>query len=360
MAKFFYVPFAEAGTIDTVPDLAQPNGSVNYADGYGPDYQLPLAGGGAALPIERSKFNGLMNDITGAIQIIQEQGVFSWIGNVPELGTNFPYPINALVYYMGSLYQSLTAANIDVPGATANWANISGNLSNTGVPIGSIIDYAGIALPANYLDCDGSTVSRTTYVNLFNAISSVQTGTLSNGTPNVTGLTSTANFYIGMDMENAGAGTGVPFGTTVLSIVSGTAITMSQNATVSGAQSMRFMPWGAGDGSITFKLPDAQRQTRIGSGGTKITGPDTYISAFGGTENYKLIGTDLAPHTHANSTITVASGVGPAGVGPSLVSGPTAQSAIVTVATYPGNIGVQTATSLMQPSLVVMACIKYQ
>lgn len=43
--------------------------------------------------------------------------------------------------------------------------------SGTGnVPVGATIEYAGNALPAGYLFCDGSPVSRTTYANLFAAL----------------------------------------------------------------------------------------------------------------------------------------------------------------------------------------------
>lgn len=37
-------------------------------------------------------------------------------------------------------------------------------------PIGTIVDYAGLAAPANWLLCDGSAVSRTTYSELFNVV----------------------------------------------------------------------------------------------------------------------------------------------------------------------------------------------
>lgn len=43
--------------------------------------------------------------------------------------------------------------------------------NNPGVIPGTIIYYAGIGVPSGYLECDGSLVSRITYENLFNAIS---------------------------------------------------------------------------------------------------------------------------------------------------------------------------------------------
>jgi microcystin-dependent protein len=44
--------------------------------------------------------------------------------------------------------------------------------SNSGIPVGTILPFAGTVAPAGYLLCDGSQVSRTTYANLFSVISS--------------------------------------------------------------------------------------------------------------------------------------------------------------------------------------------
>lgn len=60
-------------------------------------------------------------------------------------------------------------------------------------------------------------------------------GTL-NATINVTGLSSTSNLFPGM----AVSGTGIPAGTTIATIVSGTAITLSAAATVSGSKTLTF------------------------------------------------------------------------------------------------------------------------
>jgi microcystin-dependent protein len=49
---------------------------------------------------------------------------------------------------------------------------LSSPTAGGGIPIGSIIDFAGPATPANYLVCDGSAISRVTFANLFAAIGS--------------------------------------------------------------------------------------------------------------------------------------------------------------------------------------------
>lgn len=47
----------------------------------------------------------------------------------------------------------------------------SGNSNTSDTPSGAILQFAGSSAPANWLLCDGSLVSRTTYANLFAAIS---------------------------------------------------------------------------------------------------------------------------------------------------------------------------------------------
>ena len=41
------------------------------------------------------------------------------------------------------------------------------SISRMDVPIGTVLDYAGSSIPAGYLECDGSAVSRTAYPKLF-------------------------------------------------------------------------------------------------------------------------------------------------------------------------------------------------
>ena len=66
-----------------------------------------------------------------------------------------------------------------------------------------------------------------------------QTGVLTNGATSVTGLSDTTQFVVGMKVS----GTGIAGGTTIAAIPTSTSITLSANATASGAQ------------TLTFKLP---------------------------------------------------------------------------------------------------------
>jgi microcystin-dependent protein len=56
-------------------------------------------------------------------------------------------------------------------------------------------------------------------------------------------------------------------------------------------------PWGQGDGSTTFNVPDLRGRVTLGAGhGTGLT--DRLLAANGGEENHALSITELAAHTH--------------------------------------------------------------
>src|SRR5689334_21960289 len=118
MTKFFDYPFATAGDKTTIPDLAQPDGSVSYQMGFTSDYQLVYPADPAAKPVPRYGFNQLMNDVTLALQQYQTYGFFTY-------QTGWTYDIAAIVRYNpGSgvkLYQSLVSGNTALPTDTTKW-----------------------------------------------------------------------------------------------------------------------------------------------------------------------------------------------------------------------------------------------
>lgn len=68
---------------------------------------------------------------------------------------------------------SLTLPGALPPSSAAVTVNSSGQLSfisGGSIPVGGITMYGGAAAPSGFLLCDGSAISRTTYVNLFTAI----------------------------------------------------------------------------------------------------------------------------------------------------------------------------------------------
>ena len=130
------------------------------------------------------------------------------------------------------------------------------------VPAGTVNAFAGASAPDGYLLCNGGTISRSIYSDLFASIgttygagdgsttfalpdlrgeflrgldsgrgvdlnSITRSGSITNGSTSVTGLASTADLAVGMTVT----GTGIPANTTIAAIVSGTAITLSAAAT---------------------------------------------------------------------------------------------------------------------------------
>jgi microcystin-dependent protein len=176
-----------------------------------------------------------------------------------------------------------------------------------GLPVGAAIVYEGTDLPANWLWEDGAEHSRSTYANLLNALTTTRSGTLTTGTPNVTGMASTKDIRVGCPVE----GSGIPAGTTVAAVVSPTALTLSQNATLSGTQNLTFFPHGNGNGSTTFNVPDSRGRVEVApdnmgnNGSAGILGASEFgISHKFGQHSVALTPaqTPLRTHTHSGTT----------------------------------------------------------
>lgn len=125
------------------------------------------------------------------------------------------------------------------------WPNTSG------VPVGATIAISGFTAPTNYAFAYGQAVSRASFSGLLSAYTSAQSGSLSSGSPTITGLSDTTQFAIGQFVEAIG----IPTSTTLLSCTSSTC-TMSANATATRSGTITFFAYGDGDGSTTFNLPD--------------------------------------------------------------------------------------------------------
>ena len=106
----------------------------------------------------------------------------------------------------------------------------------------SILAITGIHCPAWVFLSPGITFFSST--SFAGTLSGPLTGTLANGQPQITGLSSTTQLYVGAGVS----GTGVPGGATIISVDSSTQVTMSVNATASGSESISFTdrfpaPW---------------------------------------------------------------------------------------------------------------------
>ena len=185
------------------------------------------------------------------------------------------------------------------------------------VPAGVINMYAMNAAPTGWLLCDGTAVSRTTYANLFAAIvPSKGTVTITIASPGVVSLTS-HGFQTG-DMIYLTTTGALPTGlsqntiyfvinvttstfrlaTSAANAAAGTAINTS--GTQSGTHTLRYCPYGLGNGSTTFNVPDLRGRAPIGAG----TGSGLTARVLGtqyGAETVTLDSTSLPTHSHANT-----------------------------------------------------------
>lgn len=186
---FFKVAFATSGTKVAVPEASQPDGSVSYTDGWGPDYALEQGVDPGALDIPRDQSNQLYYDITTALHDQQTHGVPGFISTADNGGTPYSYDKAALVRYDdGSgldVYISLATANIADPTDATKWARLYQSSIPAAVEWGI---YSSTLPSGGWLWCDGRTIGSaasgaTSYANaaaqtlftvLWNSIPNVQ------------------------------------------------------------------------------------------------------------------------------------------------------------------------------------------
>ena len=195
------------------------------------------------------------------------------------------------------------------PGPTVGDGNI----------VGTILPWAGLVAPPNYVFAYGQAISRTTYP-LYTSTVTITTNLIcTNGLNVLSGIADTSQIHIGTPVEASC----IPPGTTVTAVAS-TSVTVSANASISTAVSAQFFPYGNGDGATTLNVPDFRGRTLAGRdnmGGTAAgtltqtyyganTSPDALGSA-GGSQSltFALVLANLPPYTPAgtiaNGAITI-------------------------------------------------------
>ena len=143
--------------------------SIDLSKLYPSAYELPLDAGGQA--VGRTEMNALFSTMAENIYFMQQGGVYQYANNIN-------YTVGTVVLYNNNIYKciqnngpSSTVAN---PSNTTYWTRFvlltDLNPLYSLVPTGVILPYGGVTAPANFLLCDGSAVSRTTYANLFAVI----------------------------------------------------------------------------------------------------------------------------------------------------------------------------------------------
>ncbi|RME58181.1 hypothetical protein D6779_07060 [Candidatus Parcubacteria bacterium] len=208
------------------------------------------------------------------------------------------------------------------------------------IPPGVVFPFVGPTPPADYLECNGAAVSRTTYNLLFSALTTTFTGNNTANSAIVSGIGSTSHMAPGMFVE----GPGVPVGTTISTVDSATQITLSAAIpTANTGATFTLFSFGQGDGSTTFNLPDLRGEFIRGYDNGR--GIDTG-RAFGSWQ-----ADSFAAHSHGIGTTTVS------GAGGSYFSTNSIPGGVV-------GVGVQSSTtggSETRPrNVALMFCIKYQ
>jgi microcystin-dependent protein len=220
----------------------------------GVDYYVIAAGLGANSFRLSATLGGAAINTTGS-----QSGVHTLIRTTPRaLGENDP-----------RVFSSTEKAN-----ALAAYANF---ITMTGI----FVPYAGFTPPSGWLLCNGAAVSRGTYATLFNVLNPlVGTFAVTIASPAVFTLTSH-----GREIDDAvyftttsALPTGLSINTVYYIIAAGfTANTFQVSTTRGGAavvttgsqvgtHSMYYCPYGIGDGTTTFNVPDLRARSVIGRG----------------------------------------------------------------------------------------------
>lgn len=155
MAKSFKIPFAFTGDKTTVPVALQPDGSVSYTQGFGPDYELDkLVDPINAKDVPRDQTNQLFFDVTESLGEVQQYGAALWSADMA------PYPINALVRHSDIVWRNTVAGNSAEPGTDATWANETIDYLNTqriDVASASTVDLTALAPDTRHINITGTT-----------------------------------------------------------------------------------------------------------------------------------------------------------------------------------------------------------
>lgn len=165
--NYFDTIFAQAGDVTSVPDPAQPSGSVSYDQGFPVSYSTPVGSGGLNFP--RAQHNQILKDITSALQLMQQNGAFSFITTAMNGGVNpYSYNLGAICVLDISdgngpqIWRSTAKNNTTTPGAGgSHWVPIgsTSNLFDGGTSTGSANTQIVTTLQGNFTNAAGNVVT---------------------------------------------------------------------------------------------------------------------------------------------------------------------------------------------------------
>lgn len=218
-------------------------------------------------------------------------------------------PNNKGIYGNGTYRQIIKDKNNNIISDQPTSATGSGGGSGTSVgdgnSVGTILTWSGMIAPNQYQFAYGQALSRTTYVELLSAITQLSSVTCIGGNTTLTGLSDTSNIPIGAAVEgNCIAATSIVTSKTL------NTITLSIAATISTSTTVRFFPYGNGNGTTTFNVPDLRGRVipgRNNMGGVVSSNlsstyygsvPDA-VGAIGGAQSQTLTQAQIPSHRHS-------------------------------------------------------------
>lgn len=194
------------------------------------------------------------------------------------------------------------------------------------VPTGAIFPYGGSSAPSNFLLCNGSAVSRSTYATLFGIVSTtygVGDGSTTFNLPNL------------INRVPIGAGTGTvvaTFASRASNVITVTGLSNAANNEYQTGQAVLYSAPGVAmtglthnttyyiirTGNLTFSLATTLANALAGTAialSSDGTGTQTFTLTFtartlgnsGGEENHSLVAAENGPHTHSATTYTTIS-----------------------------------------------------
>ena len=283
-------------------------------------YSLPIPAYAANTTIVSADMNSNLSDIgTALTQSLATTGVSSMTGPIKQSNGTVAVPsmtyagdLDTGFYYIGANSfgvavngtSLITFSTLGLQLNSGNFLNSAG-VPITGVPIGTVLDYAGATAPSLFLLCFGQAISRATYSVLFALVGTtygVGDGVTTFNIPDLRGIIVAGKDDMGGVAASRITVAGGNFNAAVLGATGGL-----QNHTMVAADLVghthTYSNTTGSDGAHTHTV-GTNNPLAVGSGASANLIP-------GGANNYATTTSD-GTHTHTSSGTTVSTGSGTA------------------------------------------------
>lgn len=159
---FFRYLWGQDGDRSAVPQETQPDGTLSFQQGFGPDYARDQTSDPLAKDIPRLSMNQILYNLSESARQFQTFGAFPFITAAQNGGVAFPYDKNARALWTdGEIYVSLINGNTDPdPSASVNWVLWVANPAppSTVFPVGMVQHVFDTVAPAGWVIRNGLTI----------------------------------------------------------------------------------------------------------------------------------------------------------------------------------------------------------